>query len=53
MSVAYCNYLDQHIANVGREMRWFIENRPDILRDLWLPISYRGELPMHSDHLDN
>jgi hypothetical protein len=38
MSLAYCNYLDQHIANVGRGLQWFIENRPDILRDLGLSV---------------
>ena len=38
MSVAYCNYLDEHIANVDRGLRWFVEERPDILRDLGLSV---------------
>lgn len=38
MSVAYCNYLEEHITNVDRGVRWFVENRPDILRDLGLDI---------------
>lgn len=38
MSLAYCNYLEQHIYNVSRGLQWFIENRPDILRDLGLSV---------------
>lgn len=36
MSLAYCNYLDQHISCVTKGIRWFLENRPDILRDFGL-----------------
>lgn len=38
MSLAYCNYLEQHINNVNRGVQWFLENRPDILRDFGLSV---------------
>ena len=47
MSVAYCNYLEEHINNVGRGLLWFVENRPDILRDLGLNVE-----AVHTCHHD-
>ena len=38
MSLAYCEYLDQHISCVDKGIRWFLENRPDILRDFGLSV---------------
>lgn len=47
MSLAYCNYLEEHINNVGRGLLWFVENRPDILRDLGLSVE-----DVHACHHD-
>lgn len=48
MSVEYCKYLDQHISNVNKGIKWFTANRPDILRDFGIE-SENGSIMGHDD----
>lgn len=48
MSLAYCNYLEQHIGNVGKAYGWLKEHLPEVTEgisgeDEWAILKYHDE----------